>query len=67
MIHFYFNNETEHINDGVWAKCRFGMTAGLSVQSHAVFIEQLLPASTVVAYSEMCGSGGRRCEHEPAL
>jgi hypothetical protein len=33
------------------------MTAGLSVQSHTVFIKQLLPVSTVVANNEMCGTG----------
>ena len=33
------------------------MTAGLSVQSHTVFIKHLLPVSTVVANNEMCGTG----------
>jgi len=33
------------------------MTAGLSVQSHTVFIKLLLPVSTVVANNEMCGTG----------
>jgi len=30
---------------------------GLSVQSHTVFIKQLIPVSTIVTNNEMCGTG----------
>ena len=67
MIDFYCNNGTKPITTLCGQTAGFGMWAGLSVQSHAVFIKQLLLVSTVVANNEMCGSGGRRSDHKPAL